>query len=65
MHLACFEGHLIVVYLLLEAGASVLVVDHNGNTPLHDAAAGGHQVIMYRLVLRGAQDGLRNMVRSE
>ena len=42
LHLACLYGHLEVVKVLIDAGASVDVVnEEDGSTVLHDAAAGG------------------------
>ena len=64
LHLASYEGHLIVVYLLLNYGATVMVVDRKGNTPLHDAASGGHAIVMHRLLRHGADLTFRNQVRS-
>ena len=37
LHLACAEGHLNVVELLLKSGASMYVRDRRGRTPLFDA----------------------------
>ena len=34
MHIACSEGHLIVISCLLSEGADVTVKNNNGNTPL-------------------------------
>jgi len=42
LHLACQQGKVATVRLLLECGASVLRTHSGGVTPLHDAARGGH-----------------------
>lgn len=41
LHIAAFLGHTAVVELLLRSGAAVNARAHNGDTPLHEAAAGG------------------------
>ena len=42
LHLACQQGKVSTVRLLLECGASVVRTHSGGVTPLHDAARGGH-----------------------
>lgn len=56
LHLAAFFGQLDAARLLLDAGADVEAVSHNGmrNTPLHAATAGKHEPIALLLLQRGA-----------
>ena len=42
---ACRNGHLEVVELLLERGASHQITDSSSGTPLHIACASGHRVL--------------------
>jgi len=49
LHKASFEGHEAVVNLLLDRGSSAAVLDHEGLTPLHHAAAGGRHAVVDRL----------------
>lgn len=56
LHLAAFFGQLDAARVLLDAGADVEAVSHNGmqNTPLHAATAGKHEPIALLLLQRGA-----------
>ena len=56
LHLAAFFGHAENVCLLLDAGADVHAVSHNGlkNTPLHAATAGRHTEVALALVRAGS-----------
>jgi len=47
---ACRKGHLEVVELLLERGASHQITDSSSGTPLHIACASGHSHIARRLL---------------
>lgn len=47
---ACRKGHLEVVELLLERGASHQITDSSSGTPLHIACASGHNHIARRLL---------------
>lgn len=40
LHLACHEGYLDLVTVLIDAGADMMVKDDEGDTPLHFAAFG-------------------------
>lgn len=46
LHLACQEGHLDVVRILISYGASLQLRDNEGRTPL-DSAAGHEHVLEY------------------
>jgi hypothetical protein len=47
---ACRKGHLEVVELLLERGASHQITDSSSGTPLHIACASGHSSVARRLL---------------
>ncbi|CAI8024804.1 Ankyrin repeat domain-containing protein 50 [Geodia barretti] len=51
---ASCRGHVEVVRLLLEAGASVLIPDKNGTSPLYVASQEGHSEVVDVLVKAGA-----------
>lgn len=46
LHLACVEGHLEIVQILLDAGADTDIEDRWGNTPLEEAEAGGWKEVV-------------------
>jgi ankyrin repeat protein len=46
LHLACQQGHLDVVRILISYGASLELIDNEGRTPL-DLAAGHEPVLEY------------------
>lgn len=46
LHLACVEGHIEIVRILLEAGAETDVEDRWGNTPLDEAETGGWKEVV-------------------
>ena len=52
--LACDEGHIEVVALLLEKGAKVNAKDEDNNTPLHLACHKGHAGVVELLLINGA-----------
>lgn len=52
--LAARNGDLAEVQRLINAGASVNVIDESGTTPLHWAAFGGHQRVVKELIAEGA-----------
>ena len=54
LHLAARLGHRGVVALLIRLGADVRLRDHNGQTPVHVAAANGHAGTMTALILSRA-----------
>jgi ankyrin repeat protein len=50
VHKASRSGNLRMVKELIAAGSPVLPTDSQGNSPLHEAAAGGHvEVLRYLL----------------
>lgn len=57
LHLACAEGHISVVRILLEQGASVDARDYAERTPLMYAAIWGYREIMELLIQHGADIG--------
>uniref|UniRef100_A0A2R5LBQ6 Oxysterol-binding protein n=1 Tax=Ornithodoros turicata TaxID=34597 RepID=A0A2R5LBQ6_9ACAR len=54
LHLACYFGHFDVAELLLNHGANVDVVNHEGDTPLHKAAYTGREGLVLLLLKHGA-----------
>ena len=61
MHRAAFGGHTQVAVLLCDARADMTRQDSDGDTPLHKAAAQGHQATTYMLASRcSAAAALRN-----
>ena len=55
LHLAAEAGHVSVVELLLQHGATVDITTPDGDTPLHMAAAHGHTSVVEQLLLAGAR----------
>ncbi|XP_066603887.1 E3 ubiquitin-protein ligase MIB2 isoform X2 [Prorops nasuta] len=54
LQVAAHQGHRELCILLLDAGASLRIVDEDGDTPLHYAAFGNQPEIMELLLSRGA-----------
>eukprot|EP00042_Codosiga_hollandica_P035345 m.261520 g.261520 ORF g.261520 m.261520 type:complete len:387 (+) comp54610_c0_seq11:92-1252(+) len=54
LYLAAAEGHLVLVRLLIQAGANVNLSNPNGLTPLHEAAWRGDSEIARELLAAGA-----------
>lgn len=54
LHFACHYGHLRVVSLLIELGATVDTENFYGETPLHSACAKGHGQVAELLISNGA-----------
>jgi ankyrin repeat protein len=61
LHVAVKSGHLSMVKLLLENGASINIQDESGNTPLHYAAANGKKDTVKYLLEKGADTALVNV----
>lgn len=57
LHLACGEGHILVVRALIDNGANVNVEDRWGGTPLDDAKRCGHLNIVELLKQHEARPG--------
>jgi ankyrin repeat protein len=57
LHLACAEGHLDCVVLLLDEGAAPAPVNEDGLSPIHVAAARGHADILLALLQTDAPRG--------
>lgn len=61
LHFAAFWGHVgMVTYLVKECGLKLDAQDFNGDTPLHDAAAHGHEEAAKILVEAGTNASIRN-----
>jgi ankyrin repeat protein len=54
IHLACRQGHLETVKVLLDCGCGVDSLDQNGNTPLPYAICEGHIGVAWELIDRSA-----------
>ena len=52
LHIAAAMGHTAVLCVLLDAGASGVLVEHNGNTALHYAALEARHLAIVELVSR-------------
>jgi len=63
LHLACEQGHAEVAGVLLRHGADVMLLDGDGDTPLHLAACGtngkGHSELVELLLRAGADPGAK------
>eukprot|EP01051_Picozoa_sp_SAG22_P012073 SAG22_NODE_1224_length_5119_cov_2.362550_3_plen_129_part_00 len=59
LFIAAQNGHLAVVKLLLDRGATIDQADNAGATPLHAAADIGHEAIAKLLLARGADRTVR------
>ncbi|KIJ16668.1 hypothetical protein PAXINDRAFT_168175, partial [Paxillus involutus ATCC 200175] len=59
LHLACYGGHISIVGLLLQKGASVHAQGEYSGTPLRSACAGGHINIVELLLRQGADVNAR------
>lgn len=60
LHIAALRGDYRAAVLLIDGGVSVNSIGDMGSTPLHYAAAEGHQEIFDLLVSRGADKKIRN-----
>lgn len=60
LHIAALRGDYRAAVLLIGGGAQVNSIGDMGNTPLHYAAAAGHQEVFDLLVSRGADEQIRN-----
>lgn len=68
LHLACVEGHLEIVQILLDAGADTEVEDRWGRSPLEEAEAGGWKEIvdiLKQIRSRMADDRGQTKVRGD
>ncbi|KIK81666.1 hypothetical protein PAXRUDRAFT_101449, partial [Paxillus rubicundulus Ve08.2h10] len=54
LHLACYDGHISIVELLLQKGAIVHAQGEYSGTPLRSACDGGHIDIVELLLRNGA-----------
>jgi hypothetical protein len=60
IHVACRYNNRPALDLLLSKGTNILLMDSQGNTPLHYAAKYGHLDLCKYLIERGCQAGIRN-----
>ncbi|CAG0880694.1 unnamed protein product [Cyprideis torosa] len=63
LQLACHQGFLDIVRLLISRGAALDVVDTEGDSPLHYAAFGNQPTVMEYLVLKGSDKDAVNSSR--
>lgn len=57
LHAACSKGHLMLVYLLLQAGADPNLVDDKMKSPIRMAAKNGHtDVVQFLMTYEGAPE---------
>lgn len=57
LHAACSKGHLMLVHLLLQAGADPNLVDNKMKSPIRMAAKNGHKdVVQYLMTYNGAPE---------
>jgi ankyrin repeat protein len=61
LHVAVKKGHLSLVKLLIENGASINIADESGNTALHYAAANGKKDIVKLLLENHADPSVVNV----
>lgn len=60
LHVACRQGNLATVKLLIARGANVNTVNAGGHTPLHEAAYRGFDEILMELLKHGAKCNARS-----
>ena len=60
LHMACANGHLDIVKLLLKHGANPNALNKSKNTPLHWAALNGRTEIIELLIEAKADANLKN-----
>ena len=52
--IACQNGHTGIVELLLDSGTEVRLCSNNGISPLYKASKNGYEIIVQRLLRKGA-----------
>ncbi|KAK2806696.1 hypothetical protein FQN49_008799, partial [Arthroderma sp. PD_2] len=63
LHLAACMGFELIVQLLLDFDISLVSAKGcNGSTPLHYAAMGGHEAVVQMLVVRGADEQVKDRI---
>ena len=55
LDMACLDGHLEVVKLLVKEGANINQASDEGITPLRQAALYGHQEVVDYLITKGSK----------
>jgi ankyrin repeat protein len=60
IHIACLEGELEDVEIMVSAGADINLIGDIGNTPLHYAVSGGNLMVVKRLIELGASPRIKN-----
>lgn len=65
LHVACRQGNLETVKLLIRLGANVNTVNAGGHSPLHEAAYRGYDKILLELLKEGAKPNMKsNQLRT-
>lgn len=59
LHAAAFSGHLAVIHIILQCGATLDKLDHSQNSPLSLALIQGHNDIVKYLIQSGSSVSLK------
>ena len=59
LHAAAFNGHLAVIHVILQCGATLDKLDHSQNSPLSLALIQGHNDIVKYLIQSGSSVSLK------
>ena len=65
IHVACRQGNLETVKLLIRSGANVNTINAGGHSPLHEAAYRGYDGILIELLKKDAKPNMKsNQLRT-